>query len=351
MSPVVEVAEPPPPAPCDHAACVRVGPGEGTVDIALGAQVLPYVGDQADLGAGDVVLSEGVRISASALTLEVRHPSGFGAGLRVEEGVVHAGGLESAEATVGWASPRGVGELAAGRDDLVVTLDRQYEPEDRGFAWAPALSRIVLPVHANGVFGAAAWPDRGVLRGGAAWTTTTADAPWWFGRLAVHPLGALPDREDGAADGWRLQLGGGAAYLPSASLGDRWLVTADAVIRYRAWAVSGAWVVDHADRDRSEWWVAGFGRLWAWPRGELRLGVRSELVTDLVVGESSRWVGASRLTTSLDCGHVDLWTEGWLSRETPTPADGVVATPRDRLNDLVSVGVTWRTGGGTCSSS
>ena len=119
---------------------------------ALGAQALVYVGDASDVTRYDPVATETVRVVPAAVSVTVTRPLGgvdAWAALRMEEGTVHAGGLEAAEARVGVTRGGWLGAWV-GRADLPLSFDREYEAEDLTFSVRPLLSRAVLPLHATG---------------------------------------------------------------------------------------------------------------------------------------------------------------------------------------------------------
>lgn len=115
---------------------------------ALGVQAVPYVEQDADLLALDPVQNEGIRVIPAVLSATLRAPYGVEARLRVEEGQVHAGGLELAEAKLGMQHP--IAGFWLGRGDLPVSRDRELESEALLYSTRPPLSRTLLPLHANG---------------------------------------------------------------------------------------------------------------------------------------------------------------------------------------------------------
>jgi hypothetical protein len=300
--------------------------GEGVeVSAALGAVWDPWVGEEAALTALDPVATEGVRVVQSALAVEAHGPVGSHALLRVEEGIFHAGALEAAEAQVGWLAPGGFGEASVGRADIPGTADRDWEPEAQIFAVRPLLSRVLLPNHAAGVGATVAYPDRASLRAGLSYLTATADAPFRWARLRVHPLGPPPEREDAAVDGLALTASAGWLGLDSEAQGELRLLDADLDLRWRFVALGGEGV-----------WVKASS---APPR--------QERVTGVVEGEDARWLLSARLAfRSADARFVPF-VEAALSREAGTgvaAGEDVVALSRglERVNDRLSLGARYR---------
>lgn len=321
------------------------------VDAALGARWMVLVGDDADLTRYDPVANEGVAVSPLALEGELIHTSGLFSALRLEEGVVHAGAVEAAEAKVGWRAPQGWGELWGGRGDLPVTRDRRIEVEDNRFSVAPLLSRAALPSHAAGVGGGIAWPERAELNGGLAWTSTGADAPVTWGRLDLHPLGAVPEAELADRDRPAFNLGIGASRLDSQALGRSALLTADGELRLGSWQVAGGWTRWTSDdgvtraRDGATAQVGGRAlRLGAWG---VYLAARVERVTGLEEGEDARWLGAARGSLAERDQRWEAYVEWLPSRELGTgviDGEDVVVLGRgvERANDALSVGARAR---------
>lgn len=317
-----------------------------TAEAALGAELAAWVGDEADVVAWDPWATEGVRMAASALGVEVEHRVGAFAELRVEEGVVHAGGLEAAEAAVGWKGGEW-GELWVGRGDLGVTLDRSVEAEDLGLSTRPVVSRAALPLHANGAGGELGWDDRVELAGGAAWSSSTVDAPWLWGRIEVSPLGERPDRLDAPAEGFRVAAGAGAAWLRSVALGEQRLLTGDVSLRFRAAALDAAAIHLHTpdDADRLELWAQVGTRLARAGKGDVHLLVRQERVTGLAEGEDARWLTTGRLAwRSADLGAVP-YLHATVSRETGSgvaAGEDAVGLGAERANDVYGAGMLLR---------
>lgn len=324
-----------------------------TPEAALGAEVIPYVGAEADLTRLDPVATANARIPVAALGLDVGAAGGLHATVRIEEGIVHAGGLESVEAHVGWEHPAGWAGAWVGRRDLALTRDREMEGEALIFPTRPTLSRASLPVHANGAGVLLAVPDRARLTAGVAWTTTTADAPWLWLRLAAHPLGPLPEWQDEPAEALRVQLGGGAAHLASEGLGAQWVLTADLAARWRTVSVDAGWTevqtTDAPGGDvRRDGLVAEVGtRVAPLPVGDLHLAARGEHLTGLEPGEDARWIGAGRLAWRSEHRRAEVYLFGQLSRESGTgvaPGEDAVGLPggAERANDLAGLGMLLR---------
>lgn len=317
-----------------------------TAEAALGAELAAWVGEEADVLAWDPWATEGVRMAASALGLEVEHEVGAFAELRVEEGVVHAGGLEAAEATVGWKGGEW-GEWWVGRGDLGVTLDRAVEAEDLGLSTRPVVSRAALPLHASGVGGELGWEERVEVAGGAAWSSSTADAPWLWARLEVAPLGERPERLDAPVEGLRGSAGAGAAWLRSAALGEQRLLTGDLSLRFRAAALDVAALHLHTPDapDRLELWAQAGTRLARAGEGDLHLLVRQERVTGLAEGERARWLTTGRLAwRSADLGVVP-YLHATVSRETGSgvaAGEDAVGLGAERANDVYGAGMLLR---------
>lgn len=325
-----------------------LGPFEIHAHASLGAQWLPWVGAEAAVARLDPVNAPGVRVVQSALELELEGPVGSWATFRVEEGVVHAGGLEAAEAALGFRTANGVASAWIGRDDLPVSLDRVYEPEALVHSTRLLVSRASLPLHVGGATTQLAWPERARLRGGVAYGSAAADAPYLWARAELHPLGAPPHRQDDAVEGFALQLAGGALRHASPSLGMGWLQSADAELRYGPWLLSGGWLRFAQAQDWREAWVELGGPIAPLPEGDLHLLLRGERVTGLELGEDARYLGAARLTWRAAEAHVRLYAETLLSREL---GDGVVdgedlpslARGVERPNGTTAVGLqfTW----------
>jgi hypothetical protein len=325
--------------------------GEGVeVSAALGAVWDPWVGEEAALTALDPVATEGVRVVQSALAVEAHGPVGSHALLRVEEGIFHAGALEAAEAQVGWLAPGGFGEASVGRADIPGTADRDWEPEAQIFAVRPLLSRVLLPNHAAGVGATVAYPDRASLRAGLSYLTATADAPFRWARLRVHPLGPPPEREDAAVDGLALTASAGWLGLDSEAQGELRLLDADLDLRWRFVALGGegVWVKASSAPPRQEWILRAQSLLCPLPKGsDLHLALRGERVTGVVEGEDARWLLSARLAfRSADARFVPF-VEAALSREAGTgvaAGEDVVALSRglERVNDRLSLGARYR---------
>lgn len=315
----------------------------------LGAQAMPLVGDEASTLLGDAVGSEGVRVVPLVGEVGARGPLSTFAVVRVEEGLFHAGALEASEARVGFVSSKGIGGLWVGRSDLLFSRDRDVEAEDQTFSLRPMLSRLALPLHMSGTGFALALPERITAEGGLAYATATADAPYRWGRLRVHPLGALPDRTDGFSEGLRVQLAGGLVDLQSEALGSERLWAADLTLTAGPLQVSGGAQHEASAGDDPRWSsvVEAGSRVLALPGGDLHLALRGERVVGFDVGDTPRWLGALRLAARDPSGRATLYGEYFLSREPGTgvaPGEDVVGLPggAERDNDLLTVGLTLR---------
>lgn len=321
-------------------------------EAALGARAWVLVGDEADTTRYDPVATEGVGVSPLALEGLAQTEGGVYALLRLEEGVIHAGAVEAAEARLGWAAPGGQGELWLGRGDLPVTRDRGREPEDQALGLAPILSRTLLPWHATGAAGALAWPERATLQAGLAWTTASADAPWTWGRLDLHPLGPVPDDERVNSVTPTFVLGGGLARLDSPSLGQSLLWTADGELRLGPLLLGGGWTGteqgegEERSSRRAVHAQAGGGLLTV-RNITLHAMLRGERATGIEAGEDARWLGAGRLSLSAHEAALEGYAELLLCRERGDGVEAgedVVALGRgvERQNDALSLGLRAR---------
>ncbi|MCB9763419.1 MAG: hypothetical protein H6739_26870 [Alphaproteobacteria bacterium] len=312
-------------------------------EAALGAQWVAWVGDESAIARLDPIPTESVRIVQSALGIEITGPLNSYAALRVEEGLVHAGGLESAEALVGIQSSNRVFGAWVGRNDLEVSRDRDYEPEQLIHSVRPVLSRVTLPIHAGAAAVSAAWPERASLEAGVAYPSLTADAPYVRARVRLHPLGTMPEAQDGYAEGVRFQLGGAALWHPSPSLGTSLWTDADAELRWRWWMLSAGWIRFDGPQLSQELLAELGGRLFGVRRADLYAYGRVERATGLEDGEDARWLGAGRLCWRAAEGRVRVYTELTMSREQGTaPADGdvVVLDPSiERRNGTAALGL------------
>lgn len=336
-----------------QAADLRAGPFTLTGEAALGARAWVWVGEAADTTRYDPVNTEGVGIAPLALEGEARTEAGLFALVRLEEGVVHAGAVEAAEARVGWAAPAGWGELWLGRGDLPVTRDRLREPEDRALGLSPVLSRATLPWHATGAAGSLCWPEKITLQGGLSYSAPSSDAPWAWGRLDLHPLGAPPDDERRSADGLVFGLGAGLAALRSPSLGDSRLLSADAELRWGTWLLSGGNTSTLArdtggEETRRAAWNAQIGGGLDLRQTTLRATLRAERATGLEAGEDARWLGAGRLSLLRQDAAIEGFVEWLLSAEQGDgveDGEDVVVLGRgvERANDALAIGLRLRT--------
>jgi len=315
----------------------------------LGAQAMPRVGDESSTLLGDAVSSEGVRVVPLVGEVGARGPLSTFAVVRVEDGLFQAGALEASEARVGFVSSKGIGGLWVGRSDLLFSRDRDVEAEDQTFSLRPMLSRLALPLHMSGTGFALAVPERITAEGGLAYATATADAPYRWGRLRVHPLGALPDRTDGFSEGLRVQLAGGLVDLQSEALGSERLWAADLTLTAGPLQVSGGAQHEASAGEDPRWSsvVEAGSRVLALPGGDLHLALRGERVVGFDVGDTPRWLGALRLAARDPSGRATIYGEYFLSREPGTGlapgADGVgLPGGAERDNDLLTVGLTLR---------
>lgn len=332
----------------------EAGAWRPSIHASLGAQWMAWVGDEADLARFDAAPTEAVRMAQSAAELEAVGPGGVAATLRLEEGVFHAGGLEAAEAWVGLIGWEGRLGVWIGRNDLPVTRDRQRENDELVLSQRPVLSRTLWPIHPTGAGGGLALADKLAVQGGASYTSLNADAPLWWVRADLTPLGPPPDRQDEAVQGVCMLLGGGWLAQRSESLGDTLLWTADLELRIGPAELSGAWVHHEVSRDalrdqRQEWIAAAGSRLFRVGTGDLHLQVRGERVTNLLPGEAVRWLPMGRLALRLQEGRVQIYSETLLSFEEGSgvlPGEDVVASGRgiERDNHVVSAGMLVRWG-------
>jgi hypothetical protein len=317
------------------------------VDGALGAEILPYVGDDADVTRFDPFATEAVRVVPAAVGVHLAGPGGVFGALRVEEGVVHAGGLEAAEARVGWAQPKGWIAASLGRGDVPLTRDRDLEVEDLVFSVRPVLSRAFLPLHATGANATFAWPDRAHAELGASWPALTSDAPYLWARLAIHPLGSLADAQDAPADGPRVQLAGGIARLDSPSIGQQLLLAGDLSVVWGPVFADAGWIRAADTTTRDEWLGeagVGIGRRTG---PQVHVAARMEHVTGLEPGEDARWIAAGRVALRLREGHVSVYAEALHSIEVGAAASAdedvvVLDDSIERANDSVALGVLLR---------
>jgi len=320
-------------------------PVEVEVEAALGAQWVPLVGGEAALVRQDWIQLPGARLAQSVLALEVAGPLHTHAELRIEEGVFHAGGLEAAEAILGWAEPTGHGGLWVGRGDLPVTPDRRIEAEDHALSVRPVVSRAALPLHAGGVGADVAWPERASLAGGLAYASATTDAPYRWARAELTPLGPPTSRQDLPEDGLTLHLGGAVLSRVSDTVSDVWLTSADGALRWGPLLLGGGWVrarIDGSTSQELEEVLAELGlRGPSWSWGSLGLFTRGERATGLEAGEEARLLGTARLSWLDPDARLTVYVEGTLSREQAAPAsEGVVDLGRgiERPNDTLALG-------------
>lgn len=298
-----------------------------SISWALGARGLVWVGDEADLTRYDPVAAENVQVIPAALELEYQ-PADWFARVRVEEGLIHAGGLEAAEASVGWARPWA--EVALGRDDLPVSADREVETEELGFFFRPVLSRSVLPLHTTGVRASFAWPTRASLTTGLSWPTPTADAPYRWARASIGPLVGL-------------RLGGALLSLDSAATGRFTWIAADGAWSLGPVTVAGGWNQAVDTQKRWQWQAELRGELFPERAQGGVIGARVEQVFGLEEQEDSRWLLTSRAGVRLRPEGVLLYVEAQHAAEVGTlpvtPGVVVVEDGVARANDVVAVGL------------
>lgn len=329
--------------------------GEATIEAtaAVGAVLVPWAGERADLVARDAVGSQGLRVTPAAAGAEVLVPFGGWAKVRIEGGaewqpLVADVDLQLAEAQLGWVDPGGIAAFRAGRIHLGITSDRAFEQEDLALAFRPVASRALLPIHANGVDASVSWPDRLTLTTGGFWAAPTSDAPHLWARLDVTPLGPLPEREDGDVEDPRFSVGGGVVLLDSPLLGVQRTYTADGGITWNGMGVDGGWirqVVGIVVTDNE--WVAARSRVVRFPGDtDLYVAGRYEWVSDLVAGEDSRSIALARISWRSPDAWAALYVEGSMSRE---EGPGLVGTGEvvdlgraERPNDWFGAGVWAR---------
>ncbi len=309
---------------------------------AIGVQAVPYVEKDADLLALDPVNNEGIRVLPAALSATFGAPYGVEARLRVEEGQVHAGGLELAEAKLGIQHP--IAGFWLGRGDLPVSRDREIESEGLLYSTRPLLSRALLPLHANGFGGHLSWPERLTVEAGGAWPALSSDAPWWWGRLRLHPLGELPEREDAWVEKPVFQVAGGAAGMDSPSLGRSLLLDVDGSLRYRWIGLDLGWLRQSGAKTVHEIFVSTSAICINTDLLALGLGLRGERSWGSEAEQ--RWIGSSRLYGTLKPAFLTLYLEAYLPIEDgeAPPQPGVVLLDRslERANNWGTVGLLFR---------
>lgn len=333
------LAHPPSPSHTADVAGLTLG-----VSGTLGARWAVAVGDEAELARLDPIVREGVSVYPLGVTLSAASGAGY-ALLRVEEGLAHAGSLEAAEARLG--ADVGWGGVWLGRGDLPVTRDRAREMEDRPLTIAPLLSRAYLPQHAAGAAATVRWPERGELSAGLSWPTTTADAPYAWGRVTAHPLGEPTTDETDPVDRLVPAVSVGALQQRSPTLGTRQLLSADAELRWRSWGATAGWI-QYTDPDAThrQWLAALWGPLVPLgPRQDLHATARVERLLDGVIDdEDGRWIGAARLAWRRD--QATVYVEGLHSREQGQlePEGDIVVLDSQVAwaNDALLLGARWR---------
>ncbi len=309
---------------------------------AIGVQAVPYVEQDADLLALDPVNNEGIRVIPAALSATLRAPYGVEARLRVEEGQVHAGGLELAEAKLGIQHP--IAGFWLGRGDLPVSRDRELESEGLLYSTRPLLSRALLPLHANGVGGYLSWPEQLTLEVGGAWPALSSDAPWWWGRLRLHPLGELPEREDLRPERPAFQVAAGIAGMDSPSLGRSLLVVVDGSARLGPVGLDLGWLRLSGKQTVQEIVLSVSAVLLDKEPFSLGVGLREERSWGQEAEQ--RWISSSRLYGTWKPAFLTLYVEAYLPIEDgEAPAKpGVVLLDRslERANNWGAVGLLFR---------
>ena len=325
----------------------RISRAEGQVHAALGARWTAAVQDDADLSSLDAVATPQVTLAQSALEVGLSSPVDpdghvrVRALLRVEEGIVHAGGLEAGEAWVGLDALGQVLAMQLGRDDLPVTRDRRTELEEQPHALRPALSRTALPVHADGAALTLSWPRLASAQGGLSWQSRTADAPMQWTRVDLSPLA----RTEGP---FSVELGGAALRHPSPSLGTSTLWVADGQLGLGPVRLAGGWQRFDRPTGLLQETLAEVGLdLRLVGLHHLAVDLRGERVVGLVDGEDARWLGTGRLAWRHAADpDVQGYVEALLSREQGSVAasdDVLVFDDRiERRNDALALGLLTR---------
>ena len=329
--------------------------GEATIEAtaAVGAAVVPWTGERADLLDLDAVGSPGLRVTPLAAGAEVLVPFGGQAEVRIDGGAdwglrTPDLGLELAHAWLGWLDPGGIAAFRAGRVHVGITSDRAFEQEDLALAFRPIASRTRLPLHANGVEASVSWPQRLTLTAGGFWAAPGSDVPHFWARLDLTPLGPLPEREDGDAEDPVFALGGGVVVLDSPLLGAEQTYTADAGVTWNGIGLDGGWV--RQDRGRvvtDNLWVAARSRVVRFPGDtDLFVAGRYEWVSDLVEGEDSRSISLARVSWRSPGAWAALYVEGSTNREAGPglvgPGEVVDLARAERPNDWFGAGAWAR---------
>lgn len=330
-----------------------LGNFEGWLGASLGIQWLARVGEEAEQTKLDPVLREGVRAVQGSLDLALRGPSWTLAHLRVEEGLVHAGGLEAAEAELGLREPEGGAWFIVGRGDLFVTWDRLREAEGLLFADRPGISRTLLPLHVNSVRAGAASERVGAVQAGLSWAAATSDAPYRWVRADVHPLGEPGLYQDSHVEGPRVRLGGTFLDLDSPTLGGRRLLGADGEVQLGHHTLGGGWqrweespLLGAATVRSGAQAFVGLQVLELGPHA-LRLDLQGERAAALVDGEEARLVGQARVAWQPLEAAFTGYVGARIQREqgsAVSPGEDVVDLGRgvERANDVVHLGFLAR---------
>ena len=330
-----------------------LGDFEGWFGASLGLQLMGWVGDEADITRFDPVRTEGVRSVQSSLELNLRGPHWTLAHVRLEEGMAHAGGLESSEAELGIMEPEGRTWLVVGRGDLAVTWDRVREAEGLLFVDRPSLSASFLPLHVNSVRTGVSAERLGTVQVGLSWAAATSDAPYRWARVDLHPLGETGLYQDTPAEGLRVRLGAGALSLDSESLGARSLLTADGELQLQRHTLGGGWQRWVEEPGTQEELVRSaaqaFLGLQVLQLGQhaFRVDLSGERVVGLLDDEDVRLVGNARLAWQPLETAFTAYVGTRLSREqgsTVAPGEDVVDLGRgiERANDIVNLGFLAR---------
>lgn len=330
-----------------------LGEFEGWLGASLGVQWLAWVGDEAEQTKLDPVLREGIRAVQGSLDLALRGPSWTLAHLRVEEGLVHAGGLEAAEAELGLREPEGRGWFIVGRGDLFVSWDRLREAEGLLFVDRPGISRVYLPLHVDSVRAGGALERLGAVQAGLSWAAGSADAPYRWVRADLHPLGEPGPYQDSHVEGLRVRAGGAFLDLDSPTLGGRRLLSADGEVQLAHHTLGGGWQrweespLTGAAAVRSG--VQVFLGLQVLELGEhaVRLDLQGERAQALVDGEEARLVGQARVAWQPLEAAFTGYVGTRLQREEGSavaPGEDLVDLGRgvERANDLVHLGFLAR---------
>ena len=334
-----------------------IGPTHVEASASAGAAVMAWVGDGADRIAFDPIAVEGIRIAPAAAGVDVRAPRGARVTGRIELSPTRAA-LTLAELRAGWEAPDGYGGAGIGQLHVPLSSDRRYEVEGMALSFRPVLSRVGLPVHAPGVQGRIAWPDRVQLSVGSVWTSPSLDAPTSYARLDITPLGPPPRFEDGDVEGLYAAAGGGIALQRAADLAQDTWIAGDVVVGWRSLAVDLGWISRiRGDLVADDQWVAARSRIARLPgETDLYFAARMEWVDGIVEGELARNLATGRLSWRMHPinrmgddrdAWAALYAEGTFSREVgiggvaPETGEALVLSA-ERANDWFGVGAWLR---------